>query len=469
MHARPTAWPHAGRDIHPLAGAALLPIAVALAYANVLGGSFQFDDFQMIVDNPAVHSLHAWWQALPGIRPLLKLSHALNWTLSPAPLGFHLFNIATHALNALLLWRLARHWLRALAPQVEPRETAALTVALLFALHPVATEAVSYVSGRSISLAATFSLAAMLAHLHGIAHAHRASLWLWSPLLFAAALAVRETAMIVPLALLLFSACAGQRPRDALAALRGQWLVLAAAALAALATPGYRSFFGWSLQTRDVGAQLLGQLEAHRHLLFHSLLGLRTNIDPDLRVPAGVNVELAATALLLAAVLAFALRSRRSRPWLLFGVLWYLLQLAPSNSLLPRFDLANDRHLYLALAGPALIAVVASWRLRRVGLALCAGLLLVLGTATVRRNHDYRDEQALWQAAVAASPAKPRAWLNLGYARQQAGDIEGARAAYACALALDPNYAQAAINLAVLPEAQNAPAAATACPAAHRR
>ncbi|HEX7954206.1 MAG TPA: hypothetical protein VF523_14145, partial [Burkholderiales bacterium] len=70
---------------------ALIALAVALAYFNAPGAAFQFDDYNVIVNNPAVHSLAAWFDSMPGIRPLLKFSYALNWTLDAAPAGFHLF------------------------------------------------------------------------------------------------------------------------------------------------------------------------------------------------------------------------------------------------------------------------------------------------------------------------------------------------------------------------------------------
>jgi len=91
---------------------------------------------------------------------------------------------------------------------------------------------------------------------------------------------------------------------------------------------------------------------------------------------------------------------------------------------------------------------------------LAAGLSA--GLATVRRNHDYRTELALWQATVRGSPNKPRPWINLGYARQLSGDGAGARRAYACALQLDPANAQAITNLAVLGADARADAAVVA-------
>lgn len=429
-------------------GAGALLCAVMLAYLPALAASFQFDDYGVIVDNPQVHGLAAWWQSMPGIRPLLKLSYAVNWSVSPHPVGFHAFNLAVHALNVLLVWALAAHWLRALAPGVTQPVLGAAWVALLFALHPAATEAVAYVSGRSVSLMALFYLAALW--LHAQPGRHAAPL---SALAFALALGVRETAVTLPVALWLLAWFRNEPTSKTLPGLRWHALVLLAAGIAALTWPGYDRFFQHSLQTRSAGPQLLGQLEAHAHLFWHSLVGLQTNIDPDLRVPLRWSAQASVSATALLAAMAMALASRRRWPWLGFGIAWYLLQLAPGNSLLPRLDLANDRHLYLALPGVALLLVVPLLSLRRpwlAGAALC-GLALLMSQATFRRNIDYRDEVSLWTATVADSPEKARPWSNLGWARQLQGDLSGARQAYECALALQPDHPRALINLSLLP------------------
>ncbi len=445
-------------------GAVALLCAVVLAYLPAFAASFQFDDYTVIVDNPQVHGLANWWWSMPGIRPLLKLSYAVNWSLSPQPLGFHAFNLAVHALNALLVWALAAHWLRALAPGVAQPVLGAAFVALLFALHPAATEAVTYVSGRSVSLMAFFYLGALW--LHAQAGRHAAPL---SALAFALALCVRETAVTLPVALWLLAWFRAEPTGETLRGLRWHGLVLLAAAIAALAWPGYDRFFQYSLQTRGAGPQLLGQLEAHAHLFWHSLVGLRTNIDPDLRVPAGWSAEASVSAAAMLAAVGLALASRRRWPWLGFGIAWYLLQLAPGNSLLPRLDLANDRHLYLALPGVALVLVVPLLSIRRPQLARAAlcGLALLMLQATFRRNLDYRDEVTLWTATVADSPGKARPWSNLGWARQLRGDGSGARQAYECALAIQPDHRRALINVSLLPRsAAGAPHFDKACPLA---
>ncbi|KFN44323.1 tetratricopeptide repeat protein [Arenimonas metalli] len=438
-----------------LAGAALLLLAIAWAYAAALAAPFHFDDFHVIVDNPRVHGLAAWWASMPGIRPLLKLSYALDWSRSPAAAGFHATNLCLHGINALLVWAVARQWLARLAPGLARPAFAAWAVALLFALHPAATEAVTYVSGRSQSLMATLYLAALWTHVHGQARGLGGAWRALSPLLFAAALGVRETAVTLPFALALLAWYGGETPRNALRGLGGHGLVLALAVALAIAWPGYGDFFGTSLQVRGLAEQLAGQSVAALHLFVHSLFGLQTNLDPDLRVPEAVIPHAIGFAMACFIALRLAAATRRRWPWLGFAIAWTLLQLAPTQSLLPRLDLANDRHLYLVLPGVAFAGVVALARLAEFRLAAAAVCMtaLVLATATRERNHAYRSELALWTATAAASPGKARAWSNLGWARQQAGDPDGARGAYACALALDPGHAQAAINLSLLPPA----------------
>jgi tetratricopeptide (TPR) repeat protein len=223
-------------------------------------------------------------------------------------------------------------------------------------------------------------------------------------------------------------------------------------------------FFGVSVATRDLVAQAMGQLLAHGYLITHPLAGL-TNIDPDLRVPTVWSPMLTACALLLAALVAAMLLARRRQPWLAFAIGWYFMNLAPSNSLLPRLDLANDRHLYLALAGPMLVLacvlahLVTRKRVRALAYAAAFALCAASALATVRRNTDYRSETALWQATVRDSPGKARAWLNLGYAYRLDGDLARAADAYRCALMLEPTNAQAAIDLDLVAPGDVAPAA----------
>jgi len=430
---------------------ALVLAATIAAYALALRASFQFDDFNVIVDNPQVHGIAAWWESMPGIRAVLKLSYALNWTLSPKAFGFHAVNLAVHALNGVLVYTLAQRVLSAAAPS-RPAGWAALAAALAFALHPAQTEAVTYVCGRSVSLMASFYLAALMLHLRAHTSVAPSTLSrIASPALFGLALVTRETAWTLPLAIALIQAVtrtAGSPWR----ATRMHWLVLAAGAMAALSIPGYRRLLDGSLSARSLWDNLLTQIDGIWYLIGVPLLTLRTNIDPDLAVRTAADPLLLLRGAALLALVALGFALLRPRPVLGLGILWFFLHLLPTNSFLPRLDVANDRHLYLALIGPALILAHA---LGGLGSALHRKLALgavaaVLAFATAARNLDYRSEQALWSATARSSPSKARVWNNLGYAHALARDPQAARSAYAKALQLDPAHVKAASNLRAL-------------------
>jgi tetratricopeptide (TPR) repeat protein len=419
--------------------------ATALAYANALAASFQFDDFRVIVDNPRVHGLAAWWASMPGIRPLLKLSYALNWSLSPAAFGFHAVNLLLHTINVALVWRLSRHFPAPPGWEAGRHERARLIATLLFALHPVQTEAVTYVSGRSMSLMALFGLAALLAWLEAGHRRPRA----WKALalvLFAAALASKEVALVLPLALLLLPP-----PGEAARA----WLKPVLAAMLPLAGLLALLGYGYLLGTpppRGLAANLASETHALFYLAGQLLRPLALNIDPELPEFPGWRALPLLEAAGLLALLAYAWRRRRDLPWLFFGLAWGLLLLLPTHSLIPRADLASERHLYLAalglywiagvvLAGAPILRPAPRW------LAIVAGLCVLGIGLTALRNADYRDEISLWRATAKQSPSKARVWNNLGYAHALAGQAEPARTAFSEALRLDPGHPRALRNL----------------------
>jgi hypothetical protein len=408
------------------------PVVALLLWLPALAGPFQFDDYNVIVRQTAVHSLAAWWDSLPGIRPLLKLSYALNWSLSPAPFGFHLVNLCLHSLNGLLL----HLWLSRLPlPATAPR----LAITLLWLLHPAQTEAVTYIAGRSVLLSTT----GLLAGLWWLAGSHPRR-GLAAAACTLAALAVRETAWIFPLAFALVEWLRGRSARAIWDSTRLSWLVVAALACLFLIEPHFRRLIDVSFATRGAGEQILSQTEAYRYFVTGPLR-LVPNIDPDLPsrpLPQWHHLIWGAGWLATAVAAVWGVACRRS--WLAGGVLWSLLLLWPTNGIMPRLDVASDRHLYPALIGLAwTIGLLLQSRYLRPVLWMLVPLLAV---ALLIRNEDYRSEVALWSRTAEQSPGKSRVWNNLGVACLQADDIRCARAAFDRALRLDPDNQRAAVN-----------------------
>jgi tetratricopeptide (TPR) repeat protein len=158
----------------------------------------------------------------------------------------------------------------------------------------------------------------------------------------------------------------------------------------------------------------------------------------------------------LVAGAGLALTNVRRFPLPAFAALWFLLWLAPTNSLLARLDLVNDRQLYMALAGPALLLAAAIRRLairqRSVAVAAFVAALALTGLATHLRNDVYRDEVTFWRDVVSRSPHNARAFNNLGIALADQCDLRRAEQAWRRALELDPGYVRVLVNLRLLRE-----------------
>lgn len=441
----------------------LLVSALTMAYSNSLHGAFQFDDYNVIVNNYLVQSWSAWLADLPhGIRPLLKLTYTLNWTMGWGTFGFHLFNLAVHAGNTLLVYAIAGRILREQTAALPAPGTpmAAFLAALLFAVHPVQTEAVTYICGRSTSLMAFFYLAGFYAYQCGVEENRRALIYLAGPVLFVMAILTKEVAVTLPAALLLWEACRRDRSQDKgklAALLRRQgiyWLLLGLLLAAMLFHPRYGGLLQFSHETRSLRQNILSQISGICYLISRFIWLPGLNIDPDLPVISCWTPLLSLQAATLISTLVLGMVAVKKKTWIGFGILWFFLHLLPTNSILPRLDIANERQLYLSgvglylLVGQGATLLWESVPLRksfdRWGLAL---VFLVLIAATIQRNHTYRNEIALWQDTVRKSPHKARVHNNLGYAYFLAGRYGEAREAYTVALHIKLDWALARNNL----------------------
>ena len=422
--------------------------AALVAYANSLGGVFQFDDFNVIVDSDRVHSWPSWLHATlsGGLRPLLNLSYTFDWILGGGePLAFHFFNLSVHLATVFVIYRLAGHFVQRCLPDGDWRPPA-LWTALLFAVHPVHTEAITYISGRSASLMTLLYLAAMLLYVKadGGRHARR----LASCALFAAALAVKETAILFPLALLIWEWTLKTPWREIA---RRQWLfwfLWLSATVLLTAHPATWTLLSNSIELRQLHASLPTQIAGATGLLSRLAWPAALNIDPDWPIRLGLD-EVVPQASLWIAALAGALMLRLSRPWVGLAVFWAFAHLLLPNALFPRVDVANERQLYL-VDWPLLLAFVIELtrHLRRtLAFAMLSMICLLLAFITIDRNSEYVSQIALWEDTASHSPGKARVFNNLGYAYQLAGRLAEAEAAYRKSLELDPGSIKAANNL----------------------
>jgi hypothetical protein len=189
------------------------------------------------------------------------------------------------------------------------------------------------------------------------------------------------------------------------------------------------------------------------------------NADPALPVRTGPDALTAVTLAGLVLAIGYGIRSWRRGGVAGFAIAWFLLWLAPTQTLLARLDIANDRHLYLALVGPAWWLGTAVARLpARAALAMVVATAVALALATAQRNRVYASEIAFWRAVVADAPHNARGHNNLGWALAQACQAAAADAEFGAAIALAGDATRAAMNRQWLREGR-APLVAADCAA----
>ncbi len=446
-----------------------LLLAGLLAYANSFTGVFVFDDLPTIIRNETIRGPH-WLRALtPPIdttvsgRPVANLTLALNYAFGRLdPRGYHVVNLLIHLCAGLALFGVVRRTL--LLPALRARfadtaPTVAFLVALLWIVHPLQTEAVTYVVQRVESLVGLFYLLTVYAfvrqaqcHLMDDTSGRRR----WTVVALATCalgMATKEVMVSAPLFLLLYdrtlvagSFRAAWRQRWPLYAgfaatwiLLG-WLVLGSNSRTGTAGLGTASAWQYLLTQCYAIVQYLRLAVVPHPLVFDygkSLIANPVDVLPRAILIAG---------LLVATVWAVA----RKSPWALLGA-WFFLILAPSSSFVPvATQTVAEHRMYLPLATVLVVVTLGAvhWFNRR-ALLLVSMLATVLGGVTIWRNADYHSELRLWQVTVARRPTNPRAQSTLGQTLFNLGQTKEAIACYQEALRLDPDHFEAHNNLGI--------------------
>jgi len=253
------------------------------------------------------------------------------------------------------------------------------------------------------------------------------------------------------------AAAVGPSPRAPAPAL-AVWIVLALAIAAAAAVPRYRELAAFSASLHAPIELVATQLGGLVWLVGQASGIAAPNADPALPVRSAFDALGLAAAAGAAVALLVAVRSWRRGGVVGFAIAWFALWLAPTQTLVPRLDVANDRALYLALIGPAWLVgwALASLQDRLRGALATAGLGLalavVLAAATHSRNRVYASEVDFWQDVAAKSPASPRAHNNLGIALALSCRRDAADAEFARAIEIDAGAGRAALNRLALRE-----------------
>ncbi len=451
-------------------GPLLCLIMGAVVYGGSLDVPFYLDDYRNILDNPVLRldelSLSGLQNVVAGstlrTRPVANITFALNYYVNQEnPAGYHLVNITIHILAAFFLYQLTLTTLATPALKgrfADPRLIASFA-ALLWLVHPLHTQTVTYVVQRMNGLATMFYLLSLWLYALARVNGGRKSVLLFAGALGAgiAAVGSKEIGATLPFFVLLYEGYFFQNlDRDRL--LRRVWLcgvpLLFVCLLLLIYVDNPLSLLaGYEGRPFTMVERLMTQ--GRVVLLYVGLLALPwpgfLSIDHQIEISRGLLdppttlIALVVICVLLVGAVALAGRHRL----LSFTLLWYFGNLVIESTVLP-LELVFEHRTYLPSVFMAVAAsayLFRSVRSRRWAAGLLVAILAVFSLWTIQRNELWRDPVAFWADAAAKSPQKARPLINLSVACREQGDLDCAIRAAERAINVDARFVNGFVAL----------------------
>jgi tetratricopeptide (TPR) repeat protein len=466
-------------DRHLLFIGLLLAISI-IVFANTLGNSFMWEDGHLITENsyiknvrkiPSLFTFYYWRHHQPrdarGLyAPVTASTFALDYSIwKTNPFGYHLTNLISNALNVLLVYYLVL-LLQGAGGKTGGDPILPLLAALLFAVHPIHTESVAWISKRSYVLASLFFLSAAIFFIKYISSKDKRSrLTLFFAAIFSSVLALcsKETAISLPFVLALYALCFPPAEGRRWAILRtlpffglaAAYLFLNKIVFHAGDLPGVAS----DIRLYPHALSVVKTIGYYGRLL---LFPVNLNAERTFRLPGSIFEPAVISSiillfLLLVVIIKASTGPRRKASRLLsFALLFTLLTLLPvSNIIFIEGRAIAEQRLYIPSIGFCIIlAMGIDWlrlrmRSRVPFLLLLMPILLFYSVTTIRRNLDWKDPITFWSKTVESSPDSFRAHNNLGRAYGAYAIFDKSLASFKKAIEINPGYADPYYNLGV--------------------
>jgi protein O-mannosyl-transferase len=458
------------QDIIPIKNAKLHWIAsvlivalTAIVYSGSLRNSFQFDDIPRILQNQNITEFSSLWKEYPffhGKRAVVNFTLWLNYRLGghepkeirgaekdllPNALveysvwRYRLFNLLIHCANGVLAYFLVMKILTTIQWTGEDFKQwlVALGTALIFVLHPIQTQSVTYIIQRAELLAAFFQFIALLCYI-GVRTREktwqRIILLISTLVCYVLALESKEQAAIFPVMVVLFEILLLRNKRNqrlpVFTTTMALILMLTAIFLHNLAiTYKGDTAAGFDIKGISKGEYALTNLRVFFTYLRLLFLPVNQNLDYDYALSTSLfnPVSTLFALLVLLGIIGIAAAMAKKQPLYAFGIFFFLIALAPSSSFIPIVDAIFEHRLYMPSFGLFLLITLfierlyamagrrqIAWRNAAFG-AVCGTVIIGCSAATVKRNLIWRTPLTLWEDVVAKSPEKSRGWANLGH------------------------------------------------------
>jgi Flp pilus assembly protein TadD len=446
---------------------------VFLIYSSGLEGPFLLDDGSNITDNPAIRLTQLSWSGLKDAgsksplpnRPLAYISFALNYYFhSYRIVGFRLANILIHISAGLFLFLFIKTTLGlpALQSRFGNSRWLPYIAALIWLVHPLHTQSVTYIVQRMNSMASMFYILSMLCYARARLAQGPIIKWLLAATCLMSgilALATKETAATLPCFILIYEWFFFQN-------LSSEWLkrhlpflicvfilIIGVSFLYLGGHPFTKILSAYDMRNFTLTQRVLTEFRVV--ILYLTLLIFphpnRLNLDYDFPLSHGL-IDPITTLLALVAItglLAGSVWLAKKDRLISFCLLWYFGNLVIESSIIG-LEIVFEHRTYLPSMMIILMAAILADRYLRsniLKIATVCAITLVFAAWTYERNTVWSNAVTLWSDVVEKSPQKVRPHNNLGNALKHQGKIEEAIAHFKKALQLNPGYAKAHNNL----------------------
>lgn len=493
-----------------------------LVYSNTFHSPFQWDDIKHVIGNPVIKDLDNFTASSKGFefnqrRFVGYLTFALNYHFGGSRLaGYHAVNLLIHLINAVLVYFLviatfttpyfvsekvevvgdagkgskksefSKGTIGGLSVRRSPfiaqnSHLIAFFSALLFVVHPIQTQAVTYVVQRFASLATLFYLFSLLMYIKGRLKmegtgddVQKATVLSGSPLplsvtfyflslVFAAlAMMTKEIAFTLPVMIVLYEfSFFRSSPRRRLLFLMPIVLILIIVFIGVFVSDK-------SLEDMLSDASGITRVQTHMSRWDYLMTQMRVvttyirliflpvnqNFDYDYPIEHSLfSPPVFFSFLFLLALFGLALYLFSRSRFIAVGILWFFITLSVESSVIPIIDVIFEHRVYLPsvglLSGITTVVFIVSHRLKmeRFGLSVLVLVVLMLSGATYARNMVWMSKISLWEDVVGKSPNKARPRNNLGVFYYEAGYLDKGESEFQAALKIDPGYPDAHYNL----------------------
>ncbi|HNX90617.1 MAG TPA: tetratricopeptide repeat protein [Candidatus Omnitrophota bacterium] len=425
----------------------LIVAAAFLVYLNSLHSPFVFDDKIYITQNKSIRDLFdlaAMWKA-NRTRFVAYFSFALNYRFSGLEVfWYHLTNIAVHAGASLFVWRMA-YLIGKEENEVGNKETWVVPffAGILFAVHPVQTQAVTYICQRITSLATFFYLAAFVLYLEGRISSRgggkiRYVFFCGACCFCIFAMFTKEISVTLPVMIICYEIIfnKGQKFREKI-----KYVVPAAAAI--LIIPLAIGLFGDTklgqilnvFQRSNsylVSTYFFTQLKVICTYIRLAFVPFGQNLDYDYLVSDSFfEPSVIASAVVLCSIIFTAFIMRKNNKKLFFCVSWFFITVLPQSSFFVSEDLIFEHRLYLPLAGfavflPEAVSIITGRKNKQLLMVILVIISVIYGGMTIARNAVWRDGISLWTDVIKKSPNKVRGYHNRGVLYYESGETDKA-------------------------------------------